>query len=168
MDFSECKEYTFDEKILYLLSLLESEKHKQFEKETGISVKKKGSAIQLGSKVMPDAPEEFTFALVELLQKNATSWKGMSEKQRVDAFKDLFLIKTQKYSFRDRRKLFALMERVISEKRVEEFSVIKNGELVDFKGLDFERAMYADTRAVEKGPIVWKKNAPPPSIYDYI
>lgn len=168
MDFEECKQYTFNEKVLHLLDLLEKKKYSSFEKETGLAVKEVRGAIQIGSKIMSQKPESFTFALVQLLQKTTQNWKTMSEKQKVEAFKELFLSKTQKYAFRERRKLFGLLERILSEKRMEEFSVIKNGNLTDFTGLDFDRASYLDSQIKEKGPIVWKRNTPPPPVYNYI
>ncbi len=169
MDFEECKNYTFDEKILHYFDLLENKKYSTFHKQSGLEAKVTKQGFFIGKQKMPEDPEEFTFAFIKLLaEKSVEKWDILTQKRKAEVFQDLFWQKVQKYAIKERRKLFLLLEHIISEKSFDTHAVIKNGELVDFKGIDFERGKYTETIIKEKGPIIWKQNTTPPSLYYYI
>lgn len=169
MDFEECRNYTFDEKILHYINLLRDKKYSAFQKESGLKVVETKTGLVIGKQKMPMDPEDFTFSLIKLVVDESTEkWETLSQKRKAELFQDFFWNRVQKYGVKERRKLFLLLDHMLSEKTFESHVVIKNGELVDFKGIDFEKGKYTETILKEKGPIIWKQNTPPPSLYYYI
>ena len=169
MDFEACKEYTFDEKVKKALDLLHRKKYDSFHNSTGKTFSKTKNGIYIDKTKMPEDVAEFTFKMVELLnEKEKIFWSSMSEKQKTEYFHELYWSKVQKRPVKDRKILLSLLDIISREKNWNDFVVIKNDELVDIKGVDFEGCKFTSIVIKDRGAIIWKENVVSPKIFQYL
>lgn len=167
MDYDECLKYTFDPMIKHLIKLIREKDSKKFE---NLTLKKLvfSKGIFVDGEKLPDEPQDFTFRLVDIIKNRKENWTFLDEKQKCEKFYELFLQKIQNVPAKKKKNLIEILDCIVQEKKINEHAVVKNGELVDVSGVNFDEECFEKHVLSDKGKIIWKKNNRTTLIYSYV
>lgn len=167
MDFEECTAFTFDPKIKNLLRVISQKDAEKFQTLTGKTLTFKKGVVYIDQKALPKESQDFTFSLIEILNEKKT-WKSLDKKEKAEKFYDAFWKKIQGCPPRKKKVLIEILESIIREKKFKKYVIIKNDEITDIQGIDFEECIFENPEDNSNGKIIWKKNVKGTLLYSYV